>query len=79
VGLSQAFAAAVKSAGLRPVRPHDTRHTCTTLLLSGGAPVKVVSDLLGHSSATITLGVYSHAVPGAAEQVGTALSARVLG
>ena len=29
-----------------------------------GAPVKVVSERLGHASATITLQVYAHVMPG---------------
>ena len=43
---------------------HDLRHTHATLLLAGGVPVKVVSERLGHASATITLTVYQHVHPG---------------
>jgi DNA-binding transcriptional LysR family regulator len=42
---------------------HDLRHTCATLLLSEGVNVKVVSELLGHASITITLNTYSHVLP----------------
>ena len=31
--------------------------------LAKGAPVKVVSERLGHSSATVTLQVYAHVMP----------------
>ena len=34
---------------------HDLRHTCATLLLSEGVNAKVVSEMLGHASITITL------------------------
>ncbi|WP_172798850.1 site-specific integrase [Paenibacillus sp. FJAT-26967] len=47
----------------RPIRFHDLRHTCASLLLSTGAHPKVVQELLGHSSIKITLDRYSHMVP----------------
>ena len=51
-------------AGLPPTtRMHDLRHTCATLLLSRGVPVKVVSEMLGHASVSITLDTYSHVLP----------------
>ncbi len=37
---------------------HDLRHTCATLLLAAGVPIKVVSERLGHSAISITLRVY---------------------
>ena len=43
---------------------HDLRHTHATLLLPDGVPVKVVSERLGHASATITLTVHQHVHPG---------------
>jgi hypothetical protein len=39
-------------------------HTHATLLLTDGVPVKVVSERLGHASATITLTAYQHVHPG---------------
>jgi integrase len=51
-------------AGLSLVhRFHDLRHTCATLLLAAGVNVKVVSEMLGHSSVTITLNIYAHVLP----------------
>jgi len=46
------------------IRLHDLRHTHATLLLAAGEPVKVVSERLGHASATITLTVCQHVYPG---------------
>jgi len=51
------------SAGVRPVRFHDARHTAATLLLSRGVHPKIVSEMLGHSTVAITLDVYSHVTP----------------
>ena len=46
------------------IRLHDLRHTRATLLLADGVPVEVVSERLGHASATITLTVHQHVHPG---------------
>jgi len=35
--------------------------------------------MLGHSSPTITLSIYTHVLPGMAEEAGAALSASLLG
>ena len=45
------------------IRFHDLRHTCATLLLTRGVHPKIVSEMLGHSSISITLDVYSHVIP----------------
>ena len=50
------------------IRLHDLRHTHGTLLLADGVPVKVVSERLGHATATITLTVYQHVHPGMGRQ-----------
>jgi integrase len=44
-------------------RFHDLRHTCATLLLGRGVHPKIVSEMLGHSSTTITLDTYSLVLP----------------
>ncbi|UGQ14329.1 site-specific integrase [Yinghuangia sp. ASG 101] len=43
---------------------HDLRHFFASALIAGGASVKQVQVVLGHSSAVITLRVYSHLWPG---------------
>jgi integrase len=55
---------ALDRAGLPRVRVHDLRHTAATLLLGHGVHPKVVQELLGHSSITLTLDTYSHVLPG---------------
>ena len=51
-------------AGLpKKLRFHDLRHTAATLLLLQGVNAKVVSEMLGHESVSLTLDVYSHVLP----------------
>lgn len=57
------FKVALHAAELPAIRFHDLRHTAATLLLIKGIHVKVVSEMLGHASITITLDTYSHLVP----------------
>ena len=45
------------------IRLHDLCHTHATLLLADGVPVEVVSERLGHASATITLTGCQHVHP----------------
>jgi integrase len=44
-------------------RFHDLRHFYASMLIAGGADVKVVQHRLRHSSATTTLNTYSHLWP----------------
>jgi len=55
------FDPAITSAGIPRVTIHDLRHTAASLAIASGANIKVISTLLGHADASMTLRVYSHA------------------
>jgi integrase len=65
--------APLERAGLPHVRFHDLRHTCATLLLSENVNPKVVSEMLGHSSNSITLDTYSQVLPNMQDSAARAL------
>jgi integrase len=70
------FKPALARAGLDPaVRFHDLRHSAASIAIATGANVKQVQQMLGHSSATVTLDTYSHVFPSLAEQLRDGLDA----
>ncbi len=55
----------LRLAGRRnDVTAHTLRHFFASALISGGATVKQVQTVLGHSSAVVTLQTYAHLWPG---------------
>jgi len=50
-------------SGIRPIRIHDFRHSCASLLINRGADIKMVADYLGHTKIEETLNTYTHMFP----------------
>lgn len=75
-GVKSGIRRARVKAGLPGVGFHTLRHSCATILLSLGAPLHVVRDVLGHTSIKVTER-YAHALVGpqraALEALGTAV------
>lgn len=65
---------ALRSTGLT-LTTHSLRHFTASALIAGGASVKSVQTVLGHSSAAITLRVYSHLWPGDEDRTRSVLDA----
>jgi integrase len=64
----RALRAAATKAGLPYAGLHTLRHSAASVMLTRGVPLKVVSDVLGHSSIAITGDIYGHVSPGVARQ-----------
>ena len=75
MSLSDMFRRRATKADLPVIRFHDIRHTYASLALAAGVHPKVVSERLGHSSITITLDTYSHAIPALQEEAANKVAA----
>jgi integrase len=61
--LLRQFHKLLDEASLPRMRLHDLRHSAATILMAMKVPIKVIQELLGHSSVNITLSVYGHVLP----------------
>ncbi len=52
------FKRMLKTTSLPDIRFHDLRHSCASALLDMDVPLKVISDMLGHSSIKVTADIY---------------------
>lgn len=68
-----AFRPAATSIGLPDLYPHELRHTAAAI--ASGADVKVVQQMLGHGSATMTLDTYGHLFENRLDEVADAMGA----
>ena len=69
---------AARNAGIRRIGWHVLRHTFASHLVIQGVPLKVVQELLGHASITMTER-YSHLTPGAKKAAVEVLDRKILG
>ena len=45
---------------MRQIGYHDLRHSCASLLLANGVPMKQIQEWLGHSDFSTTANIYAH-------------------
>ena len=67
------FDRVAESVGLGGLHPHELRHTAASLAIASGANAKVVQQMLGHKSATMTLDLYGHLFADQLDEVADAL------
>lgn len=58
--LTSSFPKLLEKNNLRHIRFHDLRHSCASLLLANGVPMKQIQEWLGHSDFSTTANVYAH-------------------
>ena len=61
--ITHRFHKLLKCASLSPMRFHDLRHACASLLLVQGVHPRVVMETLGHSQIRLKMNTYSHVLP----------------
>jgi len=66
-------------AGLGAWTPHELRHSAASILLATGTPLKVVSEMLGHSSIRVTADVYGHLLAPARTEAAEAMESALWG
>ncbi len=58
--LTNEFPKFVVKHGMKKMRFHDLRHSCASLLLANGVPLKQIQEWLGHSDFSTTANIYAH-------------------
>ena len=58
--VTESFPKLLKTNGMRQIRYHDLRHSCASLLLANGVPMKQIQEWLGHSDFSTTANIYAH-------------------
>ncbi len=58
--LTSYFPQYIERHGMRRMRFHDLRHSCASLLLANGVPLKQIQEWLGHSDFSTTANIYAH-------------------
>ena len=69
----------LKEAELPPLMKfHSLRHSAASLLIAQGVAIPLVSKLLGHSTPSFTMSIYSHAIPNS-EHIAASAMESILG
>ena len=58
--ITSRFKHIVTSNKLKPLRFHDLRHSCASLLYENGVSLKNIGEWLGHSQLSTTSDIYTH-------------------
>jgi integrase len=76
--LTHRFRQICKELGLPPIRLHDLRHCAATLALASRTDLKVIQQMLGHSSIVTTADTYTSVLPEAAHRAAQATADMVI-
>ena len=76
--LTHRFRQICKELGLPPIRLHDLRHCAATLALASHTDLKVIQQMLGHSSIVTTADTYTSVLPEAAHRAAQATTDMII-
>ena len=75
--LTNKFAAFIKKHNLKPIRYHDLRHSCASILHANGADFLVIQEVLGHAQLSTTF-MYTHTLEDRRSNVLTQMSKQIM-
>jgi integrase len=76
--LTHRFNTLVKEFDLPPIRLHDLRHGAATLAMASHTDLKVIQQMLGHSSIVTTADTYTSVLPETAHRAAQATADMVI-
>jgi integrase len=76
--LTHRFRELIRELGLPPIRLHDLRHGAATIALASHTDLKVIQQMLGHSSIVTTADTYTSVLPEAAHRAAQATADMVI-
>jgi integrase len=76
--LTHRFRQICQELGLPPIRLHDLRHCAATLALASHTDLKVIQQMLGHSSIVTTADTYTSVLPETAHRAAQATADMVI-
>jgi len=76
--LTHRFRQICRELGLPPIRLHDLRHCAATVALASHTDLKVIQQMLGHSSIVTTADTYTSVLPEAAHRAAQATADMVI-
>jgi integrase len=76
--LTHRFSTLIKEFDLPPIRLHDLRHGAATLALASHTDLKVIQQMLGHSSIVTTADTYTSVLPETAHRAAQATADMVI-
>ena len=68
------FHTILEGSTIKPLRFHDLRHTCASLLVINGVDMKLVQRWLGHANYSTTADIYSHLDANAQDKTAVAIT-----
>jgi len=77
--LTHRFGQLTRQLGLPPIRLHDLRHGAATLALASHADLKIIQQMLGHSSIVTTADTYTSVLPETAHRAAQATADMIVG